>query len=94
MMLQQQPLTRVWVSQAHGPHGSMAPTMYLHCRLPASCAAIALVGLPTEWFTTAPSVAIPKALARAGLQQQQIDFFEINQVINPHIGAGNRGPAR
>lgn len=32
-----------------------------------------------EWFTTAPSIAIPKALKRANLQLDDIDFFEINE---------------
>lgn len=32
-----------------------------------------------EWFTTSPSVAIPKALQLAGLSLADIDFFEINE---------------
>lgn len=32
-----------------------------------------------EWFTTAPSIAIPKALERAGLSLEAVDFFEINE---------------
>ena len=28
-----------------------------------------------QWFTTAPSKALPKALAKAGVTQDQIDFF-------------------
>jgi acetyl-CoA C-acetyltransferase len=32
-----------------------------------------------EWFTTAPSIAIPKALKHANLNLEQIDFFEINE---------------
>lgn len=32
-----------------------------------------------EWFTTAPSKAIPKALKQAGLTISDIDFFEINE---------------
>ncbi len=34
-----------------------------------------------EWFTTAPSKAIPKAIAKAGLTLDQIDFFEINEAF-------------
>lgn len=34
-----------------------------------------------EWFTTAPSLAIPKALAKAGLTLADIDFFEINEAF-------------
>lgn len=35
--------------------------------------------LAPEWFTIAPSVAIPKALRRANLVLEAIDFFEINE---------------
>ncbi len=35
-----------------------------------------------EWFTTAPSKAIPLALQRAGLTANQIDFFEINEAFS------------
>jgi hypothetical protein len=30
-----------------------------------------------KWFTIAPAQAVPKAVARAGLQMAQIDFFEV-----------------
>lgn len=32
-----------------------------------------------EWFTTSPSVAIPKALQHAGLTKDDIDYYEINE---------------
>ncbi len=32
-----------------------------------------------EWFTTSPSLAIPKALAQANLSLNDIDFFELNE---------------
>jgi acetyl-CoA C-acetyltransferase len=32
-----------------------------------------------EWFTTAPALAMPKALQAAGLTLDAIDFFEINE---------------
>jgi acetyl-CoA C-acetyltransferase len=32
-----------------------------------------------EWFTTAPALAIPKALKLAGLSLNDIDYFEINE---------------
>lgn len=35
--------------------------------------------LAPEWFTIAPSVAIPKALRRANVELEAIDFFEINE---------------
>jgi acetyl-CoA C-acetyltransferase len=34
-----------------------------------------------EWFTTAPSDAIPKALDKAGLSKDDVDLFEINQAF-------------
>ena len=35
-----------------------------------------------EWFTTAPSKAIPIALKRAGLEISQVDVFEINEAFS------------
>ncbi|TXB66046.1 acetyl-CoA C-acyltransferase [Vicingus serpentipes] len=34
-----------------------------------------------EWFTTAPSLAIPKALKKANLSTSDIDFWELNQAF-------------
>jgi acetyl-CoA C-acetyltransferase len=34
-----------------------------------------------EWFTTAPSLAIPKALAKANLKVENIDYWELNQAF-------------
>lgn len=35
-----------------------------------------------EWFTTTPTVAITKAIAKAGLTFEHIDFFEINEAFS------------
>lgn len=35
-----------------------------------------------EWFTTAPAAAIPKALARAGVRQDEVDYWEVNQAFS------------
>lgn len=35
----------------------------------------------SEWFTTSPSLAIPKAIARAGLKKEDIDYYEINEAF-------------
>lgn len=35
-----------------------------------------------EWFTTAPTIAAPKALHRAGLKISDIDFFEVNEAFS------------
>lgn len=43
-----------------------------------------------EWFTTAPSKAIPLALHRAGLQNSDIDFFEINEAFSVVSIANNQ----
>ncbi|KAF9416133.1 erg10, acetyl-CoA C-acetyltransferase, partial [Podila epigama] len=37
---------------------------------------------PPSRFTTAPSLAIPKAIKRAGLMQDQVDFYEINEAFS------------
>lgn len=34
-----------------------------------------------EWFTTAPTKAVPLALDRAGLTADQIDFYEVNEAF-------------
>jgi acetyl-CoA C-acetyltransferase len=34
-----------------------------------------------EWFTTAPSLAIPKALAKANLTVADVDFWELNEAF-------------
>lgn len=35
-----------------------------------------------EWFTTAPTLAAPIALERAGLTMDDIDFFEVNEAFS------------
>lgn len=35
-----------------------------------------------EWFTTSPSLAMPKAAAKAGLSMDQIDFIELNEAFS------------
>jgi acetyl-CoA C-acetyltransferase len=35
-----------------------------------------------EWFTTAPSKAIPVALKRAGLEASDIDYWELNEAFS------------
>lgn len=34
-----------------------------------------------EWFTTAPSLALPKALKMAGVEAKDVDFFELNEAF-------------
>ncbi|XP_059449860.1 acetyl-CoA acetyltransferase 2 [Corylus avellana] len=34
-----------------------------------------------EFFTTAPALAIPKAISKAGLEASEIDFYEINEAF-------------
>lgn len=43
-----------------------------------------------EWFTTAPSKAIPLALQKAGLGVDQVDFFEINEAFSVVSIANNQ----
>ena len=35
----------------------------------------------SERFTTSPSIAIPKAISRAGLKKEDIDYYEINEAF-------------
>jgi len=41
------------------------------------------------WFTTAPSLAIPKALNMAGVDQSNVDYFEINEAFSAVAIANN-----
>jgi acetyl-CoA C-acetyltransferase len=34
-----------------------------------------------EWFTTTPSMAVPKAVAKAGLTMQDINYWELNEAF-------------
>lgn len=34
-----------------------------------------------EWFTTAPSLAVPKALKMAGIDVKDVDYFEFNEAF-------------
>jgi len=35
-----------------------------------------------EWFTTTPSLAVPKAIKKAGLTIDEVDFFELNEAFS------------
>jgi acetyl-CoA C-acetyltransferase len=35
-----------------------------------------------KWFTTAPALALPKALKKANLTSTEIDFFEFNEAFS------------
>lgn len=41
-----------------------------------------------KWFTTAPAKALPKALAKAGVSIDDIDFFEFNEAFSV-VGLAN-----
>ncbi len=41
-----------------------------------------------KWFTTAPSKALPKALDKAGISQDEIDYFEFNEAFSV-VGLAN-----
>lgn len=41
-----------------------------------------------EWFTTAPSKALPKALEKANLSKGEIDYWELNQAFSV-VGLAN-----
>lgn len=35
-----------------------------------------------EWFTTSPSLAVPKAVAKAGKKMEDIEYFELNEAFS------------
>ena len=41
-----------------------------------------------EWFTTAPAKALPKALHKAGISQNDVDYFEFNEAFSV-VGLAN-----
>lgn len=43
-----------------------------------------------EWFTTAPSKAIPRALSAAGVSSDEVDFYEINEAFSVVSIANNQ----
>ena len=43
-----------------------------------------------EWFTTAPAKALPRALEKAGLSYEDVDFYEINEAFSVVAIANNQ----
>lgn len=41
------------------------------------------------WFTTAPSLAIPKAMSRAGVVPSDVNYYEINEAFSAVVLANN-----
>jgi len=41
-----------------------------------------------KWFTTAPSKALPKAIDKAGIKMDEVDFFEFNEAFSV-VGLAN-----
>ncbi|WP_118951165.1 acetyl-CoA C-acyltransferase [Taibaiella helva] len=41
-----------------------------------------------EWFTTSPAKAVPKAVAKAGLKMENIEYFELNEAFSV-VGLAN-----
>lgn len=42
------------------------------------------------WFTTTPSLAVPRALRMAGINEKEVDFYEINEAFAVVVIANNR----
>lgn len=41
-----------------------------------------------EWFTTTPSIAVPKAVEKAGLKMEDIEYYELNEAFSV-VGIAN-----
>lgn len=41
-----------------------------------------------EWFTTTPSIAVPKAVEKAGLKMSDIEYYELNEAFSV-VGLAN-----
>ncbi len=35
-----------------------------------------------EWFTTSPAIAVPKAVAKAGLKMEDVEYWELNEAFS------------
>ena len=53
-----------------------------NCKPLAKIAGFADAEQAPEWFTTTPSLAIPKALKNAGINAQNVDYYEINEAFS------------
>ena len=54
----------------------------LHIKPIAKVVSYADAAQEPKWFTTAPAKAIPKALAKANLSTEEVDFWELNQAFS------------
>ena len=54
----------------------------LHIKPIAKVVSYADAAQEPKWFTTAPAKAVPKALAKANLSTEEIDFWELNQAFS------------
>ena len=54
----------------------------LHIKPIAKVVSYADAAQDPKWFTTAPAKAVPKALAKANLSTEEIDFWELNQAFS------------
>ena len=53
----------------------------LGCTVLASIKGYADAAKAPEWFTTAPSEALPKAVEAAGLAMEDVEYFELNEAF-------------
>jgi acetyl-CoA C-acetyltransferase len=67
---------------------SEAKAMELQVRPIGKIMSYADAAQDSEWFTTAPSLAVPKALKKANLSIDDIDFWELNQAFSV-VGIAN-----
>ena len=60
----------------------------LGCTVLATIRGYADTAKAPEWFTTAPSDALPKAVERAGIAMNDVDYFELNEAFSV-VGIAN-----
>ena len=66
----------------HGVPSELQRTRSLACQVLAWVRGFGDAEREPERFTTAPSLAVPKALRHAKLDIKQVDFFEINEAFS------------
>ena len=67
---------------------SKEKALELDLKILASIKSYADAAQEPDWFTTAPAKALPKALNKAGIQLEDVDFFEFNEAFSV-VGLAN-----
>ena len=74
----------LWGSYSDTAHHHSSLPFLPHCPLSCCCAK-----QDPKKFTTAPSIALPKALRHAGVSMEEVDYFELNEAFSVRLVSRN-----